>query len=98
MGAVISTAQKWIPRGNRKIYTPGLNVRSDELYEQYAATSDQQMVNKLPHSPDAAKHESWMNIVENIDFKRSSRKVWSLLRKLNGDNICPPSRIFYLTQ
>jgi len=31
------------------------------------------------------RRDRWIHFVENIDFKHSSRKVWSLLRKLESN-------------
>lgn len=38
----------------------------------------------ISHSLDAAKKSRWMEMVENINFKHSSKVAWDLLPKLSG--------------
>lgn len=86
IGAVISTAKKCIPRGYRKEYIPGWSQNSDTLYHNYLKTGDQDIAEQLLSSLDAARQQKWSETVENLNFQTSSRKAWSLLRKLGGAN------------
>lgn len=85
-GAVIATAKKCIPRGYRKAYIPGWNETSEDLYQQYLDSGEPEIADELLYSLDAARREKWVNTVENLDFTKSSRQAWSLLRKLGGAN------------
>ncbi|XP_072375796.1 uncharacterized protein, partial [Diabrotica undecimpunctata] len=84
VGAVISTAKKTIPRGYRKEYVPGCNEKCEKLYQEYNESQDREIVDELLHSLDAARRQKWMETVEKLDFSKSSRKAWSLLRKLGS--------------
>lgn len=84
IGAVISAANKYIPRGYRKEYIPGWNEHSEHLYEEFKESGDQEVADNLLHSLDTARRDRWIETVENTDFHRSSRKAWTLLRNLGG--------------
>ena len=84
VGAIISTGKKHIPRGYRRQYIPGWTEHSEKLYEDFVATGEQEIAEDLLQSLDAARRQKWIETTENLDFKRSSRKAWSLLRKLGG--------------
>lgn len=90
VGAVISTAKKCIPRGYREEYIPGWSQNSEELYQNFLETGDQEVADQLLHSLNAARQQKWSETVENLNFQTSSRKAWSLIRKLGGGN--PPKR------
>lgn len=83
-GAVISTAKKHIPRGYRREYIPGWSEESENLYQEFLESGDNDIADELLESLDEARREKWINTVESLDFKKSSREAWSLLRKL-GD-------------
>lgn len=61
-----------MPEGFKKEYVPGWS----NPYKQFA--------DNLLHILDAAKRSKYMENVEFIDFTKSSRKAWSLLRRLVG--------------
>jgi hypothetical protein len=86
VGAVISTAKKHIPRGFRRQYVPGWNEKSEELYAEYLRSGEQEIADDLLNSLDVSRHQKWIQTVESMDFKTSSRNAWSLLRKLGGSN------------
>lgn len=86
VGAVICTAKKCIPRGYRKEYIPGWTQQSEELYKKFCDTNENEIADELLHSIDAARRAEWTETVESLDFRTSSRKAWSLLRKLGGGN------------
>nr|CAI5858165.1 unnamed protein product [Callosobruchus analis] len=86
IGAVISSAKEAIPRGYRKEYVPGWNEHSEQLYNEFVESGDREVGDELLHSLDASRRSKWEDTVQHIDFTRSSRKAWSLLRKLGGGN------------
>lgn len=86
-GAIIATAKKHIPRGHRKQYIPGWSEESQNLYEEYLETGESDIADELLLSLDVARRKKWTNEVESLDFKKSSRKAWSLLRKLGSDKL-----------
>lgn len=92
VGAVINAAKKSIPRGYRKEYIPGWNERSEELYREFLESGDREIANELLHSLDAARQQKWSETVENLDFTKSSRKAWALLRKLGSSSQKPCSK------
>ncbi|KAG5885687.1 hypothetical protein JTB14_001968 [Gonioctena quinquepunctata] len=63
-----------------------MSIFQDGMNEalQFLESGDQQIADELLHTLDAARRENWMRTVENLDFKRSSRKAWDLLRRLSG--------------
>lgn len=89
VGLVIATAKKCIPRGFRKEYIPCWNEDSDRLYEEFRTSQNPEVADELIKSLDDARKSEWSKTVANLDFKHSSRKAWSLLRKLGAAN--PPT-------
>ncbi|KAG5893755.1 hypothetical protein JTB14_001200 [Gonioctena quinquepunctata] len=79
-----NSAKKCIPRGYRKEYIPGWSQNSDELYQHFLETGDQEIADELLHSLDAARREKWTEIVESLNFQTSSRQAWALSRKLGN--------------
>lgn len=90
VGAVLSTAKKCMPRGFRKEYIPGWNKDCEDLYQSYITTNDNEIATELLQSLDKARRETWIQKTESLDFTRSSREAWSLLKKLGGCS--PPNR------
>ncbi|KAG5862943.1 hypothetical protein JTB14_023340 [Gonioctena quinquepunctata] len=58
----------------------------DAYLQKYALSSffPREIADNLLHNLNAVRREKWTDTVSNLDFKRSSRKAWSLFRKL-GD-------------
>lgn len=83
-GLVIGIAKKHIPRGYRKEYIPCWNEESDRLYEEFRHTESPETAKELLKSLDEARRSKWKQTVESIDFSKSSRKSWALLRRLGG--------------
>lgn len=81
-GALISIAKKTIPRGSRKNYIPGWSRRCEQLLSEFTETSDAEIADSLFESLDSARKAAWIESTEGLNFKRNSRKSWSLLRKL----------------
>ncbi|KAG5893687.1 hypothetical protein JTB14_021983 [Gonioctena quinquepunctata] len=84
----MTTAKAAIPRGYRKVYIPGWTEESERLYEEFCEDGRQEIAEELLHS--IAGREKRTETVENLDFQKSSRQAWSLLRKLGSSN--PPDR------
>ncbi|KAI5732205.1 hypothetical protein M8J77_023312 [Diaphorina citri] len=54
------------------------------LYQQYLESQDQAIGDELLKLLDDTRRERWIEKVEKMDFKKSSREAWSLLNKLDG--------------
>lgn len=89
---ITETAKSCIPRGFRRDYSPCWNEETTRLYQDFQRTSDPSIANQLLTSLDNMKAEKWRKTVENMNFTHSSRKAWSVMRKLGGANK-PASRI-----
>jgi len=83
---VIQTAKKCIPRGYRKEYIPGWSKESDDLYNEYHINNNPETADALLNSLSISRKTRWMNTIEEMDFKHSSRKAWNLLRKIDPNN------------
>jgi len=85
---VLSAAKKNIPRGFRKDYIPGWSQECEDLYKDFSSTGNQETADLLLQNLDKARRDKWVKTVEGLNFTHSSRKAWSLLRKLStGKNI-----------
>ena len=89
ISAIIKTAKQHIPRGHRKIHIPGWDNECDDLAEKHhAATTEQEKhdtATALMEHLDSARQERWVETVQAIDFTHSSRKAWSVVRRLTGE-------------
>lgn len=54
------------------------------IYVDFCESGDPEIVDELLRSLDAARREKWMKTAEELNFKYSSRRSWSLLRKLGA--------------
>lgn len=88
--AVITTAKKYIPRGFRREYIPGWNAETEQLYQEFQNNGDSEIADELLNRLDTERLNKWKETTGSMDFKRSSRKAWSLLKKLGSSN--PPTR------
>ncbi|KAG8237340.1 hypothetical protein J437_LFUL014546 [Ladona fulva] len=88
VGLVISTAKKHIPRGFCKEYIPGWSETCEKLYDDFLVSGETEVVDDLLNNLDAARLSNWKETTENMNFTHSSRKAWSVLRKLAGANQC----------
>ena len=80
---ILSTAKKCIPRGFRKEYIPGWSQDCQDLYNEFSNTGNSDTADLLLQHLDKARRDKWVETVENLNFTHSSRKAWSLLRKLS---------------
>lgn len=85
----IGIAKKHVPRGFRKEYVPCWGEETDRLYREFKESGNQQLADDLLRSLDDARRQRWCETVESMTFARSSRKPWSLIRKLGAAR--PPS-------
>ena len=94
ISAIIKTAKQHIPRGHRKIYIPGWDNECDDLAEKHhAATTEQEKhdtATALMEHLDSARQERLVETVQAIDFTHSSRKAWSVVRRLTGKKYNEP--------
>ena len=90
-GAIFSAATAAIPRGCRPVYTPCLDAECQALLKEYEESGEPDIADHLIESLDAGRRKRWVESVENIDFTHSSRKGWSLIRRL-GASQRPPAR------
>ena len=91
MGLVTHVAKQCIPRGVRKEYVPGWNQECEDLYADFNANGNPETANLLLNKLDEARKDKWVQAVENMDFTHSSRKAWSLLRKLSSGTTSKPA-------
>ncbi|KMQ82898.1 rna-directed dna polymerase from mobile element jockey-like protein [Lasius niger] len=71
-------------RGFRKEYIPFWNDTSERLYKDFLENGRTEVADDLLHSLNDSRRQKWIETVENLDFKHSSRKAWSLIKKLGG--------------
>lgn len=83
----LRAAKEFIPRGHRRTYIPCWKQQSNALLKAYETTSDPEIATELINSLNDARRERWTEATENLNFTRSSRKAWSLLRKLSNGGI-----------
>lgn len=83
---VISTAKKHIPRGVRKEYIPCWTEANEILYADYLENGRSDVADSLLHNLDEARKEKWNKTTKNMNFRHSSRRAWSLLKKLGADS------------
>ena len=81
---ILSTAKACIPRGFRKEYIPGWSQECEDLHEEFNNTGNSDVADRLLYSLNDARRKKWEKTVEHLNFTRSSRKAWSLLRKLSS--------------
>ncbi|CAK1594808.1 unnamed protein product [Parnassius mnemosyne] len=76
---IITTAKKSIARGYRKAYIPCCSEESEKLFDEYTRTGNHEIGDDLLKS-----RNRWLDTVESMVFKTSSRKAWSMLNGLAG--------------
>ena len=63
-------------------YTPCLGSECAALLKQYEETGVAEVEDHLIESMNAARLARWVGEASKMDFTRSSRKCWSLIRRL----------------
>lgn len=82
----IAIARKHIPRGYRKNYIPGWSLEYENLLTQYNETGDPEIADELLQTMDDARRYRWNRVVQEMHFTKTSRKPWSILKKLRAAN------------
>ena len=80
---MLTGAKKHIPRGVRKQYIPCWTPESENLLREYDETGDQDTAEQLLNSLQHDRRNRWVQLVESMDFTRSSRQAWRLLKRLD---------------
>ena len=83
-GAIMKAAQHSIPRGFRPTYIPCLDEECQDLLKQYEESGDPDVADHLIESLDAARQHRWEESTTRMDFTRSSRRSWALIRRLGA--------------
>ena len=90
--AIFKAASTSVPRGFRPVYIPCLPDECTALIEEYAVSGDADVAEHIIESLDAARQARWVETTEKLDFKRSSRQGWNLIRKLGAAEKPPPRK------
>ena len=80
---ILCSAKKYIPRGHRSHYIPCWSEKSNALLEKYEETYDQSVGEDLLESLREGRRNKWIDTVESLDLKHSSRHAWNLFKKLD---------------
>lgn len=83
-GALLKAAHDTIPRGFRPAYIPCMDAECQALLRQYEESSDPDVADHLIESLDEARKLRWEESTSKMDFRKSSRKSWSLIRRLGA--------------
>jgi len=83
-GAIFKAASVSIPRGCRPVYTPCLDEECQALLEKYESSGDPDIADHLIESLDESRRSRWEETTEKLNFTHSSRKSWSLIRRLGA--------------
>lgn len=73
-----------IPRGLRKSYIPCWTKKCERLFNEYEQNNNEVSANRLINLLDEERRKRWISAVEELDFTRSTRTKWMLLRKLGA--------------
>lgn len=73
-----------IPRGHRQNYIPCWSKECDSLLREYDETGNEVTANRLIALLDEERRNRWITAMGEMDYTHSSRKSWSLLRKLGA--------------
>lgn len=77
-------AKQYIPpQGYRHEYIPCWNKVSDNLYKEFQINGQAEVSDKLLASLVSGQMKRWTETMERLDFKHSSREMWTLLRRLD---------------
>lgn len=83
-GVVNAAAKRNIPRGFRKDYIPGWSDNLEQMYKEFEESGDPEISEELLDALNENRREKWAKTTENLDFTRSSRVAWNVLRKLGA--------------
>lgn len=90
-------SRKYIPRGCRTTYVPGLDKNSKGLLEKYKALFERdpfaeqtiQVGEELISNISEVRRSRWGNMLENIHLKNYSRRAWRMIKNLSNDPTKP---------
>lgn len=82
-GMVLAIAKKHIPRGYRKEYIPGWSAESTRLYQEFEESGNTEIADELLKSLDENRKQKWQKTLLGMNFTKSSRKAWSVLKKIS---------------
>ena len=86
-GLLMKSAKMNIPRGVRKQYIPCWTEESKQLLEEYERTQDQDVADRLLDSLQEGRRARWTETTESMDFRRSSRHAWQIIRRLDPGKV-----------
>lgn len=73
-----------IPRGHRQNYIPCWSKECDSLLREYDEIGNEVTANRLIALLDEERRNRWITAMGEMVYTHSSRKSWSLLRKLGA--------------
>ena len=82
---ILKSAKKNIPRGVRKWHIPCWSKASEDLLKEFERTQDQEIAEQLLNTLQEDRRQRWIETVENLDMRHSSRHAWQLIKKLNQE-------------
>ena len=98
--AILSAAQKSIPRGRRRDYKPFWNPELDSLHKQLSDAREK--MEQDPSETNVAEHNrlkdlfekekttqiqsSWQEKTASLNLEKDSQRLWQLTKQLNEDN------------
>ena len=83
-GALMKAAHSAIPRGFRPTYIPCFDAECSALLTEFENSGDPDVADHLIDSLDAARRRRWEESTSQLDYTRSSRKSWALIRRLGA--------------
>lgn len=83
VGIVKGAVKRCVPRGYRRDYIPCWNPESNQLYTEYQKNGTTELADMLLTSLAKSRKDRWIETMEKLDFKHSSREAWNLLRRLD---------------
>ena len=86
-------SKRYIPRGCRSNYIPGLTEESKSIYEAYKRQYSSNPFSKgtletgarLIDTMKEQKRKKWEEVITSTDLTHNSRKAWQTIRKLSND-------------
>ena len=72
-----------------KKYVPCWSERCNELLREYRQTQSPETADQLLDALSEERRRRWTRVTEQMDFRRSGRHAWQLLKKLDPDKTEP---------
>lgn len=90
-------SRKFIPRGCRTTYIPGLDNDSKQILEEYKTLFYQDPFSErtievgeyLTNNIAEIRRNRWGKLLENVDLKGNSRRAWRMIKNLSNDPTKP---------